>query len=52
VLDVMFRTGLFEGISQKYIFANADMALAAICEWLGEEGKEAPFNPASKFLSK
>jgi len=48
----MHRTGLFEEISRKHIFANEDMALAVICEWLGEAGKEEPFNPASKYLSK
>ncbi len=48
VLDVMHRTGLFDEISQKRIFANEDMALAAICEWLGDAGKDDPFNPARK----
>jgi sulfate permease, SulP family len=40
VLDVMRNTGLFEEIGQKHIFANEDQALAAIYEWLGEEGKD------------
>jgi SulP family sulfate permease len=48
VLDVMHHTGLFDEISQERIFANEDMALAAICEWLGEAGKDDPFNPANK----
>ena len=48
VLDVMHHTGLFDEISQERIFANEDMALAAICEWLGEAGKNDPFNPANK----
>lgn len=48
VLDVMHHTGLFDEISQKHIFANEDMALAAICELLGEAGKDDPFNPAKK----
>jgi SulP family sulfate permease len=48
VLDVMHRTGLFEEISQKHIYPNEDMALDAICEWLGEEGKDDPFNPCRK----
>jgi SulP family sulfate permease len=43
VLDVMRNTGLFEEISQKHIFANEDQALAAIYEWLGEEGKDDLF---------
>ena len=48
VLDVMHHTGLFDEIGQKRIFASEDMALAAICEWLGEAGKDDPFNPAKK----
>lgn len=48
VLDVMHRTGLFEEIGQERIFAHEDMALAAICEWLGETGKDDPLNPANK----
>ena len=48
----MHRTGLFGEISRKQIFANEDMALAENCEWLGEVGKEDPFNPANKYLSK
>jgi SulP family sulfate permease len=47
VLDVMHRTGLFEDIGQARIFPNEDMALAAICEWLGEAGKNDPLNPAN-----
>jgi SulP family sulfate permease len=48
VLDVMRRTGLFEEIGQARIFASEDLALAAICEWLGEAGKDDPLNPANK----
>lgn len=48
VLDVMHHTGLFDEIGQERIFANEDMALAAICGWLGEAGKNDPFNPANK----
>lgn len=48
VLDVMHRTGLFDEIGQKRIFANEDMALAAIYEWLGDAGEKDPFNPANK----
>ncbi len=51
VLDVMRRTGLFDEIGQARLFANEDMALAAICEWLGESGKNDPLNPANKLLS-
>lgn len=40
VLDVMRNTGLFDEIGQQHIFANEDQALAAIYEWLGEEGKD------------
>jgi SulP family sulfate permease len=48
VLDVMRHTGLFDEIGPSRIFANEDMALSAICEWLGEDGKNDPFNPARK----
>lgn len=48
VLDVMLRTGLFDRIGQQHIFANEDMALAAICKWLGDAGKDDPLNPANK----
>jgi SulP family sulfate permease len=48
VLDVMHHTGLFGEIGEVHFFANEDMALAAICEWLGEAGKTDPFNPALK----
>ncbi len=48
VIDVMRRTGLFEEIGQTRIFASEDVALAAICEWLGEAGKDDPLNPANK----
>jgi sulfate permease, SulP family len=52
VLDVMHRTGLFEEISQKHIFPNEDRALEAICEWLGDEGKDDPFNPCRKLSGR
>ena len=52
VLDVMRRTGLFDQISQAHIFAHEDMALTAICEWLGEEGKADPLNPTNKAIMK
>ncbi len=48
VLDVMHRTGLFDEIGQTRIFPNEDMALTAICRWLGEAGKDDPLNPANK----
>jgi SulP family sulfate permease len=43
VLDVMRATGLFDRIGQDNIFANEDMALAAIYERLGDEGKDDLF---------
>ena len=52
VLDVMHHTGLFDEISQKRIFPNEDMALAAIYDWLGEAGKDDPFNPAGAASGK
>ena len=48
VLEVMHRTGLFDEIGQTRIFPNEDMALTAICRWLGEAGKDDPLNPANK----
>ncbi len=48
VLDVVRHTGLLEEIGQERIFAHDDMALAAICGWLGEAGHADPFNPANK----
>jgi len=48
VLDVMRNTGLFEEIGQRHIFANEDQALAAIYEWLGEEGKDDLFCVVNK----
>ncbi len=48
VLDVMLRTGLLDEIGQGHIFAHEDMALAAICEWLGDAGRDDPLNPANK----
>jgi SulP family sulfate permease len=52
VLDVMKRTGLFEDISQQHIFPNEDQALDAICEWLGDEGKNDPLNPCRKLAAQ
>jgi len=43
VLDVMRATGLFDRIGQDNIFANEDMALAAIYERLGDEGRDDLF---------
>jgi SulP family sulfate permease len=40
VIDVMRNTGLFDEITQARIFPNEDLALAAIYEWLGDEGKD------------
>lgn len=48
VLDVMRNTGLFEKISHKHIFPTEDLALAAIYEWLGEEGKDDLFCSVGK----
>jgi SulP family sulfate permease len=48
VLDVMHATGLFDYISQRHIFATADMALAAIHAWAAERGQgngESPLRP-------
>jgi SulP family sulfate permease len=43
VIDVMRNTGLFDEITQQRIFPNEDLALAAIYEWLGDEGKDDLF---------
>lgn len=48
VLDVLRRTGLFDRIGQERIFPNEDMALAAICGWLGEAARDDPLNPANQ----
>lgn len=45
VLDVMRHTGLFEQIGESRIFSHERPALAAIYEWLGEEGAEDAFRP-------
>ena len=45
VIDVMRATGLFDYISQKYIFATADMALEAIHAWAAERGAAAVTSP-------
>jgi SulP family sulfate permease len=44
----MRNTGLFDEIGQAHIFANEDQALAAIYEWLGEDGKDDLFCAVSK----
>ncbi len=43
VIDVMRNTGLFDEITQQRIFPNEDLALAAIYDWLGDEGKDDLF---------
>jgi sulfate permease, SulP family len=48
VLDVMRNTGLFDEIGKQHIFANEDQALAAIYEWLGDEGKDDLFSPVTR----
>jgi len=45
VIDVMQATGLFDFISQKNIFATADMALAAIHAWAAERGQDDKVSP-------
>jgi SulP family sulfate permease len=45
VIDVMRATGLFDYISQRHIFATADMALEAIHTWAAERGEEAVASP-------
>ncbi|MDO8789172.1 MAG: SulP family inorganic anion transporter [Sulfuritalea sp.] len=48
VIDVMRATGLFDYISQKHIFATADMALATIHGWAAERGQDdfaSPLRP-------
>jgi SulP family sulfate permease len=45
VIDVMKATGLFDAISQKHIFATADMALEAIHVWAAERGGEVVASP-------
>lgn len=44
------RTGLFNKIGQNRISPNEDMALPAICNWLGAAGKSDPLNPVNKPL--
>lgn len=48
VLDVMRSTGLIDAIGQENIFANEDMALAAIYERLGEEASDDLFCPVRR----
>ncbi len=43
VIDVMRNTGLFDEITQARIFPNEDLALAAIYQWLGDEGRDDLF---------
>jgi SulP family sulfate permease len=45
VIDVMRATGLFDTISQRHIFATADMALEAIHTWAAERGEENVASP-------
>jgi hypothetical protein len=45
VLDVMHATGLFDYISQRKIFATADMALTAIHAWAAERGQHSDASP-------
>ncbi len=45
VIDVMRATGLFEYISQRHIFATADMALEAIHAWAAERGQDDAASP-------
>ena len=48
VIDVMHATRLFDYISQRHIFATADMALTAIHLWAAERGQhsdESPLRP-------
>lgn len=40
VLDVMRNTGLYDEIGAKRFFATEDQALAAIYEWLGDNGRD------------
>lgn len=48
VLDVMRNTGLFEEIGVENIFANEDLALTAIYERLGEQGKDDLLCPVNR----
>ena len=43
VLDVMRNTGLYDEITQDNIFATQDLALIAIYDRLGDEGKDDLF---------
>ncbi|MCX7148589.1 MAG: SulP family inorganic anion transporter [Rhodocyclales bacterium] len=45
VIDVMTATGLFEYISQRHVFATADMALEAIHTWAAERGQDNSASP-------
>ena len=45
VIDVMQATGLFDYVSQKHIFATADMALEAIHAWAAERGQDDVVSP-------
>jgi SulP family sulfate permease len=48
VLDVMQATGLYGEIGEKHFFPTDDHALAAIYEWLGEEGRDDLFCPVAR----
>ncbi len=52
VIDVMQATGLFDLIGQKYIFATADMALAAIHKWAAERGQDGAASPLNLVASQ
>ncbi|TRZ98753.1 MAG: SulP family inorganic anion transporter [Rhodocyclaceae bacterium] len=45
VIDVMTATGLFDYISQRHVFATADMALEAIHGWAAERGQDDSASP-------
>ena len=52
VIDVMRATGLFDYISQRHIFATADMALAAIHGWAAERGQDDSASPLRPLPAK
>jgi SulP family sulfate permease len=52
VIDVMTATGLFEYISQRHVFATADMALEAIHAWASERGQEDVVSPLRPLPAK
>ena len=52
VIDVMRATGLFDYISQRHIFATADMALEAIHAWAAERGEDDAASPLRPLPAK